>query len=309
MIDRFLEYLRYERNFSVHTVFAYKNDLIQFATFLSGVGRCSAVVTPDGSCHFDAMAVQIDDVREWVLHNVDDAKFKSSSVHRKVSSLNSYFRFLYVKGFLPDNHRNPVSGVVLPKKSKNLPTFFLETDMDECLGKLADSDDYNDMRNLLIIEMIYQTGLRRSELTGLNDSDIDLSGKKLKVLGKGNKERVVPFGDDLAERIVSYLGLRDQLIQRHDDSFFVSRTGIRISGQGIYQIVHNIMSQISKQRKISPHVLRHTFATAMLNHGADLNVIKELLGHESIATTQIYTHVTFEQLREEYKKSHPRGGE
>lgn len=309
MIDRFLEYLRYERNFSVHTVFAYKNDLLQFAAFLASVGRCSASFSGDGMCKFDASSVQTDDVREWVLHIVNDSNFKSTSVHRKISSLSSYFRFLYLKGVLPETHRNPVSGIVLPKKAKNLPTFFLETEMNECLEKLGSSEEYNDVRNLLIIEMIYQTGLRRSELAGLNDSDIDLPGRRLKVLGKGNKERVVPFGDDLAERITFYLTIRDKSVKRRDDSFLVSNAGARLLGNNIYQIVHGVMSQISTQRKISPHVLRHTFATAMLNHGADLNVIKELLGHESIATTQIYTHVTFEQLREEYKKSHPRGGE
>ena len=181
--------------------------------------------------------------------------------------------------------------------------------MDDCLKLWDVSDTFENVRDLLIIEMIYQTGLRRGEAAGLKDMDVEVAQRRLKVIGKGNKERIVPFGDDLAEKIDNYRCKRDEKIQMRNDSFFVNDKGEPINGAYIYNVVHKMMGKVSKQSKISPHVIRHTFATAMLNRGADITVIKELLGHESLATTQMYTHVTFEQLQQEYKKTHPRGGE
>lgn len=294
MIDRFLEYLRYERNYSVHTVFAYKLDLEQFFAWF-------------GSAAYDQ--VKNEHVREWVIYLVNEMNDKPSSVHRKVSALSSFYRFLYVKNYLDETYCNPTVGVVLPKKPKNLPTFFMEKEMDDCLKLWEVSDTFENARDLLIIEMIYQTGLRRSEAAGLKDMDVEVAQRRLKVTGKGNKERIVPFGDDLAEKIDNYRCKRDEKIQMRNDSFFVNDKGEPINGAYIYNVVHKMMGKVSKRSKVSPHVIRHTFATAMLNRGADINVIKELLGHESLATTQMYTHVTFEQLQQEYKKTHPRGGE
>lgn len=298
IFEKFLEYLRYERNYSVHTVFAYRRDLEQFAGFLKGV--CGKD---------DAGEVSSEDVRAWVVALIEDEGMRASSVHRKISSLHSFYKFLYVTGELSDNHPNPTAGVILPKRPKSLPSFFLEKEMDECLEMLENSSNFDDVKSLLIVEIIYQAGLRRSELTGLRDADIDFADKRMIIRGKGNKERVVPFGDDLAERILSYIRMRDELVERRSDFLIVDRRGEQMKGNNVYAIVHRLMGRFSTQAKVSPHVVRHTFATAMLNRGADLNVIKELLGHESLATTQIYTHVTFEQLQEVYKKSHPRGGE
>lgn len=298
MIDRFLEYLRYERNYSVHTVFAYRKDLEQFFEWLEG---------QDSGLKFDN--VKAEHVRGWVIWLMNETKDLPSSVHRKVSALSSFYRFLYVKNIIPENYINPTSGVVLPKKPKSLPKFFLEKEMDDCMKMWSESTEYDDVRNMLIIEVIYQTGLRRSEVAGLKDIDVDVERRYMKVLGKGNKERIVPFGDDLAEKISCYREMRDEKIPLREDTFFVNGKGKSISGTYIYNVVKKMMGMVSKQSKISPHVIRHTFATAMLNRGADINVIKELLGHESLATTQVYTHVTFEQLQKEYKKSHPRGGE
>lgn len=298
IFEKFLEYLRYERNYSVHTVFAYRRDLEQFAEFLCRERGKN-----------DAGEVVSEDVRAWVISLIDAEGMKASSVHRKISSLHSYYKFLYVRGELSDNHPNPTAGVILPKKPKTLPSFFLEKEMDECLEMLENSSNFDDVKSLLIVEMIYQAGLRRSELTGLKDTDIDFVDKKMTIRGKGNKERVVPFGDDLSERILNYIRMRDEQQERKSDFLIVDRNGEQMKGNNVYSIVHRLMGRFSTQTKISPHVVRHTFATAMLNRGADLNVIKELLGHESLATTQIYTHVTFEQLQEVYKKSHPRGGE
>lgn len=298
MIDRFLEYLRYERNYSVHTVFAYEKDLEQFFGWAKEMGYDINYAT-----------VKPEHVRNWVLWLMNEEKDLPSSVHRKMSSLSSYYRFLYVMNLIPETYTNPTVGIVLPKKPKSLPKFFMEKEMDDCLKLWSDSTEFADMRDLLIIEVIYQTGLRRSEVAGLKDSDVNVVQRRLKVLGKGSKERIVPFGDDLAEKIESYRNKRDQEIIERADSFFVNEKGQSISVTFIYNVVKKMMGMVSKQGKISPHVIRHTFATAMLNRGADINVIKELLGHESLATTQMYTHVTFEQLQKEYKKSHPRGGE
>lgn len=298
MIDRFLEYLRYERNYSVHTVFAYRQDLNQFFDWVRQSGE---------DTKYDN--VRTEHVRQWVLWLMNDMKDRPSSVHRKVSALSSFYRFLYVKNLIPETFVNPTSMVVLPKRPKDLPKFFLEKEMDDCLKLWSDSTDFGDVENLLIIEMIYQTGLRRSEVAGLKDIEVDVEHRRLKVLGKGDKERIVPFGEDLAEKIENYRRKRDEEIAERADTFFVNEKGESINGTYIYNVVKKMMGIVSRQSKISPHVIRHTFATAMLNRGADLNVIKELLGHESLATTQMYTHVTFEQLQKEYKKSHPRGEE
>jgi len=294
MIDKFLGYLRYERNYSVHTVFAYRKDLEQFFVWAEGVTYSN---------------VTSDHVRGWVIALMNEMNEKPASVHRKIAALGSFYRFLYAKNLLPETHINPTVGVVLPKKPKNLPAFFMEKEMDDCLNIWSESTDFADIRNLLIIEIIYQAGLRRSEVAGLKDADVDTAQHRLKVTGKGNKERIVPFGDDLAEKIIAYRKMRDDSFVQPADTFFVNDKGNPISGVFIYNVVKKMMSIVSRQNKVSPHVIRHTFATAMLNRGADLNVIKELLGHESLATTQIYTHVTFDQLKKEYKKSHPRGGE
>jgi len=298
MINRFLEYLRYERNYSVHTVFAYKKDLEQFFDW-------AVNLNPD--LKFDN--IKSEHVRGWVICLMNEVQDKPSSVHRKISALSSFYRFLYVMNLIPENYVNPTKGVILPKKPKNLPKFFLEKEMDDCLNLWSESTKFADVRNLLVVEIIYQTGLRRSEVASLKDIDVDVEQRKLKVLGKGNKERIVPFGDDLAEKIENYRLRRDEELAVRADTFFVNDKGESIDGDFIYNVVKKMMGMVSKQSKISPHVIRHTFATSMLNHGADLDVIKELLGHESLATTQVYTHVTFEQLQKEYKKSHPRGGE
>ncbi|MCQ2343533.1 MAG: tyrosine-type recombinase/integrase [Paludibacteraceae bacterium] len=296
MIDGFIEYLRYERNFSVHTAFAYREDLVQLSEWLSAQG---------GS--FDDLSMTSDDVRGWIMWMVGEMEMKASSVHRKVSALNSFYRWLILKGLVDEKTVNPTIGVPLPKKSKNLPVYFLEKEMDKCLEMLENSRNFDDVRNLMVIETIYQTGLRRSEVAGLKDVDVDIRGGKLTVLGKGNKQRIVPFGNDLAEKMTNYRTMRDEMFAERCDNFFVDDHGRALSASHIYNIVHRVMGKVSTQAKISPHVIRHSFATAMLNRGADLNVIKELLGHESLATTQIYTHVSFEQLKGEYKKSHPRG--
>ena len=296
MIDKFIEYLRYERNFSAYTASSYLEDLTQLSEWLKHQDKS-----------IDDLNLTSDDVRQWVIWMVGEMEFKASSVHRKVSALNSFYRWLYLKNLIDEKFPNPTLGVALPKKSKNLPVYFLEKEMDECLEMLENSCNFADVRNLMIIETIYQCGLRRSEVAGLKDVDVDIKAQKLSVLGKGNKQRIVPFGNDLAEKMTNYCSLRDEICTERSGFFFVNEKGEALSPSIIYNVVRKVMGQVSTQSKLSPHVIRHSFATAMLNHGADLNVIKELLGHESLSTTQIYTHVSFQKLQEEYKKSHPRG--
>jgi integrase/recombinase XerC len=188
-----------------------------------------------------------------------------------------------------------------------LPKFFYEKDLDKCLEVSEKNRNFEGVRNYLIIELIYQTGLRRSEVADLEDANVDVEKKQLKVLGKGNKERVVPFGMDLAGKIVEYRKIREQEIDLCTTKFFVHKSGTHLNPMHIYYIVRKMMGAVTTQEKRSPHVLRHTFATTLLNDGADVNSIKELLGHETLAATQVYTHASFEQIKTIYQRTHPRG--
>ena len=193
-----------------------------------------------------------------------------------------------------------------PKKSKPLPQFLREGEMDKLLDMQEWGGSYNDVRARTILLFFYETGLRRSELVGLNDEDVDLAARQLKVTGKRNKQRVIPFGEELSEALVRYLTIRDCQIERNSNALFLNDKGERISGGQVYALVRRYLTMVTSLKKRSPHVLRHTFATAMLNNGAGLESIKSLLGHESVSTTEIYTHTTFEQLKRVYKEAHPR---
>ena len=250
MIESFLQYIRYEKNYSSHTVLSYQTDLEQLRSFL---------LVQKGE--FEPKTLTSEELREWVIALMDIGE-KPSSVKRKISAVRSFFKFLNLKNLTTNN---PTLKVLSPKVPKSLPKFFYEKDLDKCLEVSEKNRNFEGVRNSLIVELIYQTGLRRSEVADLEDANVDVEKKQLKVLGKGNKERVVPFGMDLAGKIVT------------------------------------------TQEKRSPHVLRHTFATTLLNDGADVNSIKELLGHETLAATQVYTHASFEQIKTIYQRTHPRG--
>lgn len=299
MFAEFLTYLRYELNRSVNTVEAYRRDLEQFAAWL----------TDSGARPFDASSVATADIRAWIaLRASSDTP---TTLRRKTQSLRSYFRWLMKRNHLPGN---PAADVVLAKKPRRLPEFVREQQMEDLLTpspaplspeEESPSDSYTQTRDRLILNILYSTGLRQAELLGLNDADISFSAAEAKVTGKRNKQRVIPLPKQLLEEIKSWIRLRDSLVPPQiPQPLFPGRDG-RMSKMQLYRIVHRMLQETDAPVK-SPHVLRHTFATSMLNHGANLDTVREMLGHTSLSTTEIYTHLSFEQLREAYRTAHPR---
>lgn len=289
--DSFLDYLRYERNYSEETVKAYQNDLGQFEKFCE---EKMEEVTPGD--------VGSSVIRDWVISLMEE-KYTATSVNRKLSALRSYYKFLLRQGEISVDPLRKVAG---PKKRKVLPVFLKEREMDRLLDEVSFGDGFIGVRDRLIIEMFYVTGMRLSELIGLNDGDVDFSASLIKVTGKRNKQRLIPFDEELRNGMCEYLRLRREIVSPVSNAFFVRETGERLSRYIVGSLVEKNLSKVATVKKKSPHVLRHTFATMMLNHGAELGAIKELLGHESLATTEIYTHATFEELKKVYNQAHPR---
>ena len=221
-----------------------------------------------------------------------------------MSALRSFYRFA-LKRRLVD--KDPAHCITGPKKSKPLPQFLRESEMDNLLDMIEWGDSLKDVRARTILILLYEAGLRRSELTGLNDADVDFSAGQLKVTGKRNKQRIIPFGEELSQVLSHYIAVRDEQVERKTEgALFLNDRGERMTGEQVYVIVRKYLTAVTSLKKRSPHVLRHTFATAMLNNGAGLESIKNLLGHESVSTTEIYAHTTFEQLKRVYKEAHPR---
>ena len=291
-VDSFLNYLRFERNYSAETVKAYESDLLQFAEFCRD--ETGAEMLPGD--------VASELVRDWVISLMEKAK-AATSVNRKLSALRSFYRFLLRRG---EVDKDPLSCVVGPKKSKPLPAFVKEEEMNRLLDDVDFGDGFEGCRDRLILEMFYVTGMRLAELIGLNDGDVDFASSVIKVTGKRNKQRLVPFDRELRESMEVYIKVRQEGVPAASDAFFVRKTGERLSRSIVETIVKRNLSKVVTIKRRSPHVLRHTFATTMLNHHAELGVIKELLGHESLATTEIYTHTTFEELKQVYNQAHPR---
>lgn len=291
MINKFLQYLQYEKNYSSHTVLSYHTDLLQFCQFLS--------VDPSD---FNPAGIEHTHIQQWVLSLVSD-KISASSLSRKISSLKSFWRFMLINGY---TDRNPTLKIILPKTKKTLPVFFRENEMEAVLDKTFLPDDFSRVRDRLIIEMFYSTGIRLSELLNIKDKDVDLHSQSLKVLGKRNKERIIPLSDDFCGEIKKYIQCRNESVTVVDNYLFVRENGKKLYPKLIYNLVHNSMSGVSSLHKQSPHVLRHTFATSVLNNGGDINAVKELLGHSSLAASQVYTHTSFEELYNIYKHAHPR---
>ncbi len=291
MIQAFLRYLQYEKNYSSHTVLSYHTDINQFCEFL--------YVEPQ---NFAPRTISHREIQQWVLSLMESGN-TSRTISRKISTLKSFWRFLLIQKLADEN---PTKKIVLPKTNKPLPAFYKQKEMEYVLSEESGLGGFERVRNRLIINLFYQTGLRVSELVSLQDDDVDYELRQLKVLGKRNKERVLPLGVDICEEMQAYQKLRNAEIDLQDNSFFVLKKGKKMYSKAIYNIVHGKMTQFSTLHKQSPHVLRHTFATTLLNNGADINAVKDLLGHSSLAATQVYTHVSFSELNKIYKQAHPR---
>lgn len=249
-------------------------------------------------------SVDVDIVRRW-MESLMDRGNSASSVNTALSALRSFFRFALARKL---TSHDPVHNLKGPKKHKPLPQFVREEQMDELIGEEElNGDDINNVRARTIIILLYEAGLRRGELTNLDDEDVDFAAMQLKVTGKRNKQRFVPFGEEVAEQLRKYVDARNKCVPRNSSALFVDKHGLRMTGGQVYRLVKEQLSKVTTMKKRSPHVLRHSFATAMLNHGAGLESVRQLLGHESLETTQIYTHTTFEQLKRVYKDAHPRG--
>lgn len=291
MRKQFLDYLRLERNCSPLTVESYGKDLKGFELFVQKLDN-----------HLSWESVDSDVIRKWMESMMDKGN-TATSINRRLSALRSFYRFA-LKRHLVDS--DPVYSLRGPKNKRLLPAYMKEREMDEVLDDSMWKDNYGDTLARTIIILLYETGMRLSELIGLDNGDVDFVVCELKVTGKGDKQRVIPFGEELATALKEYISVRDMLPEKDCDALMVSRKGRRLSrGQVAYAVRKNL-SKVSTQMKCSPHVLRHSFATVMLNHEAGLESVKKLLGHASLSTTEIYTHTTFEQLKKIYKNAHPR---
>ena len=292
LIEEFIQYLRYEKNYSTHTVVAYECDLSQFMEY---VERQFGVKDP--------AALDSDMLRSWMVSLLEAGR-TPRSVNRKLSSLKTFWHFLQRTGAVT---ANPFKKVVPPKTAKPLPSFLKESEMNELLDKdVPDEDNFPQVRDRLIIDLFYSTGMRLSELIGLTDETLDLNAGTLKVTGKRDKQRLIPFGTELKSSILHYMKVRDEQIERSSNRLLVRNDGTPLYPQMVYRMVHQKLTEVGTLTKNSPHVLRHTFATTLLNRGAELNAVKELLGHSSLSATEVYTHTTFEELKKVYKQAHPR---
>ena len=289
--ESFLDYLRYERNYSEHTVVAYNNDISEFEAYFKGQDETLTLDTAEA-----------DLIRGWAMEMMDEG-YAASSVNRKLSSLRTFYRYLMREGKI---QADPMLKVKGPKKKKPLPVFVKESDMDRLLDNEQFEDTFEGKRDKMILEMLYATGVRLAELLGMKVADLDFCSRQVKVTGKRNKQRIIPFGEELERDLEAYLEARNKLAPETEDTLFINSKGKPISRGAVSNIVKNNLSKVVTLKKKSPHVLRHSFATSMLNNGADLKAVKELLGHESLSTTQVYTHTTFEELKKNYEQAHPR---
>lgn len=289
--ESFLKYLRFEKNYSDDTIVSYGTDLSKFEEYFKTVDE-----------NLDFAAVDADIVRGWVL-SLMEGGCTATTVNRKLSSLRSFYRYLLRQGVVSVD---PLMKVTGPKKKKPLPVFVKDADMARLLDDTAFDAGFEGVRDRLILEMFYETGIRRSELINLTDADVDLYAKQIKVTGKRNKQRLIPFGDELKEDIEAYLSAKKDFLPDGGEAFFVRKNGKALYPYLVYLLVKRNLSKVVLLKKRSPHVLRHTFATSMLNNHAELEAVKELLGHESLTTTEVYTHTTFEELKKVYEQAHPR---
>ena len=292
-ISLFLQYLQYEKNYSAHTVAAYENDLRQFMLFAYG----------EEMFHPETVNTKI--VREWIISLMDEG-YSPHSVNRKLSSLKSFYKYLYRYKHID---HNPLKKIAGPKTRKALPYFVKDKDMETLLPDWTEGEEktFENERNKAILDVLYSTGMRCAELVGLKEEDVDFGAQLIKVTGKRNKQRLIPFSTLLKTSLRDYCNIRDEKVSgREASAFFTRSNGQALTNNMVYHIVRKKLTEVPHLSKRSPHVLRHTFATSMLNNGADLNAVKELLGHASLSSTEVYTHTTFEELKKTYHLAHPR---
>lgn len=292
MKESFIKYIQFEKRYSPHTVIAYKNDLEQFYLFISKTYEVSEITEVNHII-----------IRSWIVSLMEE-KITPRSINRKITTLKTYYKFLIREGVV---EQNPMLKILSPKTSKRLPVFVDKGAMDHLLDQVEFADDYLGLRDKFILELFYATGIRLAELVSLKVTSIDLFNNNLKVLGKRNKERIIPFSNPMKGIITRYLEVKkgDDLL-KNSEYLFLNKTGKQISREQVQVLVKKYLTMVTTIEKKSPHVLRHTFATNMLNNGAEINSVKELLGHSSLAATQVYTHNTIEKLKNIHKQAHPK---
>ena len=290
-IADFLDYLKHVRRYSAHTLKSYETDLGQFVDYVM--------------LHYTSLSLaEINHliIRSWMMQMVEQ-KLTAKTINRKISALRSFYNYLKKIGVV---EKNPTLKIVTPKIPKRLPSYVQESNIKKLFDKVG-SQDFASIRDALIIEMFYATGIRRSELINLRDNDIDYANRAMKVIGKGNKERIIPLSDMTLKNIAIYIESRNEMLDsKESDTLFITKKGKKLYPKYVYNLVKRYLSQVTSISKRSPHVLRHSFATHLMNGGADLNAVKELLGHANLAATQVYTHNSIEKLKETYKRAHPK---
>jgi integrase/recombinase XerC len=287
----FFSYIEYEKRYSKHTLEAYKSDIEQFALFLK-----------KNECSESPFATHLD-IRNWIVSMMEQ-KVSARSINRKISTLKSFYKFLMRKGEIK---KSPLGKVQSPKTSKRLPVFVELPGIEKLLKEVEFPEGYEGLRDKMIIELFYGTGMRRNELINLKENDVDSYNSQIKVLGKGNKERLIPIHPALQASVKNFVSEKKRLLETQTgDYLIVTEKGKKLEPATVYAVVKKYLSMVTTVDKKSPHVLRHTFATHLMNNGADINAVKELLGHTSLAATQVYTHNTIDKLKEIYRQAHPK---
>lgn len=291
-LESFIQYIRYEKRFSQHTVKAYQRDLEIFFEFQNNLFQTT-----------DVKEINHSMIRSWIVSLMEN-KLSPRSVNRKISSLKTYFKFLLRNGTIATD---PLLKVQSPKTSKRLPVFIDQEKMEVLCESPLENNDFEDIRNKTMLEFFYATGMRLSELVNISIQDIDFSSNTVKVLGKRNKERIIPLTNSISKTLKYYTKIKlEQKFSFSSPFLFVTKEGKKIYHKLVYRVITQLLGTVTTLERKSPHILRHTFATHMLNNGADINSIKEILGHANLSATQVYTHNTIEKLKQVYKQAHPR---
>jgi integrase/recombinase XerC len=292
MIEQFINFLTYEKRYSDHTIIAYQNDLKEFQSFITETYALN-----------NLKEVEQTYIRSWIVTLLRDGK-TNSTINRKIASIKSFYKFVQTTS--SQTIGNPTNNLITPKKETHLPSFLKTSEMEQLLSSFGESENFTILRDKTIIELLYATGIRRSELMSLTISNFNFEQRHIKVLGKGNKERIIPIGKSVIANLNQYWQIRVAEYGTKEKHFFLTEKGKPLYPKAIYNIVKHFLEGFTTIKQKSPHILRHTFATHLLNNGAELNAIKDLLGHKSLASTQVYTHTTLNKLKKAYLKAHPK---